>query len=135
MHTQSVFQADSMAITIVVVDDERSVREGVIALISLTSDLQVIGQAADGQEAIRLVSKYRPDVVLMDVRMPVLDGLEATRQIKRKWPNVRVIVFTMFDTEEEDAEAAGADCFVLKGNPKTIMVDVIRQQLNGYTNR
>lgn len=117
-----------MTTTIVLADDEHCVRKGIIALISFASDLEVIGEAANGQEAVELVSESQPDVVLMDVRMPVLDGLEATRQIKKQWPSVRVIIFSMFDAVEEDAMTAGADCFLLKGSPKTVLPDIIRQQ-------
>ena len=129
------FQAVLMAraITVLVVDDERSVRQGITALLSLSADLEVIGEASNGQEAIRIVSDIQPDVVLMDIRMPVTDGLEATRIIKARWPDVKVIVFTMFDAEEADAIAAGADCFLLKGNPRTVLEDIIHQ--HGKPNR
>ena len=71
------------ATTILVVDDERSVRDGTTALLSLAADFEVIGAASNGQEAIQIVSALHPDVILMDVRMPVMDGLDATREISR----------------------------------------------------
>jgi DNA-binding NarL/FixJ family response regulator len=75
----------------------------------------VIGEAADGVQALTIVSERHPDVVLLDVEMPVMDGIEATRRIKRVWPKVRVVVLTMHATYRALALDAGADAFVLKG--------------------
>jgi DNA-binding NarL/FixJ family response regulator len=86
------------------------------------------GEAADGQEAVRLVAECRPDVVLMDARMPVMDGVEATRLIKERWPEVRVVVLTMYPTYREDALAAGADAFLIKGCPASELVAAITGQ-------
>ena len=77
--------------------------------------IEIVGEAADGREAVRLVEQCQPDVVLMDLRMPVIDGLEATRTIKGRWPQVKVIVLTMYPSHQPEALAAGADVFLVKG--------------------
>lgn len=74
-----------------------------------------MGEAGDGSEAIQLVEECRPGVVLMDARMPVLDGVQATRRIKERWPRVRVVVLSMYLSYRDDALAAGADAFLVKG--------------------
>ncbi|MCU0522663.1 MAG: response regulator transcription factor, partial [Anaerolineae bacterium] len=79
------------------------------------SALQVVGEAADGREALEHVELARPDVVVMDARMPKLDGPAATRLIKDRWPDVRVIILSMYALHEGEALAAGADVFLIKG--------------------
>lgn len=103
-------------VRVVIADDQRPTRQGLKALLSLLPpSVEVIGEAGNGQAAVELVAERRPDVVIMDVRMPVVDGLEATRQIKSRWPEIRVIALTMYPTYRADAQAAGADVFLLKG--------------------
>jgi DNA-binding NarL/FixJ family response regulator len=77
--------------------------------------LEVVGEAADGQQAIDMVEHHQPDAVLMDVQMPVMDGLAATRVIKARWPEVRVVILTLYSGYWVDAKAAGADAFLIKG--------------------
>ena len=84
-----------------------------------------IREAGDGREAVRLVEKFEPDLVLMDVRMPELDGLEATKQIKARWPNVKVVVLSMYVENQDDALAAGADAFVGKGDASDALLGVL----------
>ena len=100
-------------IGVLVVDDQRIVRDGFAALLATQPDLEVVGNAADGAEAVRLCAALHPDVVLMDVRMPVMDGIEATRRIAG---SARVLVLTTFDLDEYvyDALRAGASGFLLK---------------------
>ena len=88
-------------------------------------ELEVVGEAANGQAAVRLVEECRPDVVLMDARMPVMDGLEATRLIKDTWPRVKVVVLTVYATCRADALAAGADAFLVKGCPPDELLEAI----------
>jgi DNA-binding NarL/FixJ family response regulator len=104
-------------IRVIIVDDQRPTRQGLKALLTLSPQVEVIGEAADGQESVDLVAERHPDVVLMDAQMPVMDGLEATRQIKSQWPEVRVVVLTMYPQYQAEAHAAGADVFLLKSCP------------------
>jgi DNA-binding NarL/FixJ family response regulator len=85
----------------------------------------VIGEASNGQEVVQLVAEKQPDVVLMDVQMPEMDGLEATRLIKKQWPQVKVMILTMFPSRRAEALAAGADHFLLKGCPAESLQDAI----------
>ncbi|WP_029149892.1 response regulator [Microbacterium indicum] len=107
-------------IRVVIVDDQAMVRAGFAALLDAQPDIRVVGQASDGEDGVRVVRELKPDVVLMDVRMPVLDGLEATRRIlspDRPLPHVpRVLMLTTFDIDEyvHDALRAGASGFLLK---------------------
>jgi DNA-binding NarL/FixJ family response regulator len=112
---------------VLVVDDQEPTRQGVAALLELTADIEVINQASNGWEAVHIVAEEGPDVVLMDVRMPIMDGLEATRQIKERWPQVKVIIATMYPSHKEDALAAGADRVLLKGSMRANLEDVIRE--------
>ena len=103
-------------IRVAIADDQALVRSGFRALVDMASDMEVVGEASDGAQAVELVARTLPDVVLMDVRMPVMNGLEATRQIARKHKTVKVLVLTTFDVDEYVYEAlrAGASGFLLK---------------------
>ena len=100
---------------VLIADDQRPVREGLRSLLALSPQVEVVGEAVDGQHALHLVAECHPDVVLMDIQMPVMDGLEATQRIKSQWPEVRVIVLTIYARHRARALAAGADVFLLKG--------------------
>ena len=102
-------------VRVLIADDRWVTRQGIRALLSQFPQVQVVGEAADGQESIDLVPLCHPDVVLLDVQMPIMDGLEATRRIKSRWPSVRVVVLTMYARYRSPALAAGADVFLLKG--------------------
>jgi DNA-binding NarL/FixJ family response regulator len=102
-------------IRLLIADDRLGARVGLRALLATCSQVEVVGEAADGQEAVRLVRQHSPEVVLMDVRMPGVDGLEATRILKREAPSVRVVVLTLYGSYRGEALAAGADAFLLKG--------------------
>jgi DNA-binding NarL/FixJ family response regulator len=119
-----------VTIGVLVADDEALVRAGFTVLVGAAPDLEVVGEAANGVEAVRLVEELAPDVVLMDVRMPVMDGLEATARIAADNPSgeVRVLVVTTFDQDEYVFEAlrAGASGFVLKDTPPEQLLDAIR---------
>ncbi len=104
---------------VVIADDQDVVRVGLARILDGELDLEVVAQAADGEAAIREVRRTRPDVVLMDIRMPILDGISATRRIVEEQPDVRVLVLTTFDLDEYvyDALRSGAAGFVLKDSP------------------
>ena len=103
-------------IRIVIADDSARARDGLRALLTTWPEVEVVGEAVNGQEALKRVAECRPDIVLMDLQMPVLDGVQATQQIKHRWPTVMVIVLTMYATERVAALAAGADAFLIKGS-------------------
>lgn len=114
-------------IRILIVDDQRLIREGIASLMSLQPGIEVIGIAANGQEALELASKTAPQVVLMDVRMPVMDGVEATVHLKRQYPAIKVLMLTTFDDEEYVLEAlkAGASGYLLKNIPESDLAQAI----------
>ncbi|WP_424186606.1 response regulator [Actinokineospora sp. G85] len=103
-------------IRVLLADDDALVRRGLRALLDTEEGITVVGEAADGREAVRAAAAHRPDVVVMDVRMPVRDGVSATRELVATRPRPRVLVLTTFDLDEvvDDAIAAGADGFLLK---------------------
>ena len=112
-------------IRILIADDHPYSRNGLRALLGTSPLVKVIGEAANGREAVRLVEQSQPDVVLMDVQMPVMDGLEATRYVKSQWPKVKVVMLTMYEGRQTDALAAGADDFLVKGGPVEKMWSVL----------
>ena len=125
-----------MSTTCLIADDQAMVREGFRALLDAQTDISVVGLAADGAQAVRLCRDLRPDLVLMDVRMPVLDGLEATRQIlggRVDEPKPRVLVLTTFDLDSYVYEAlrAGASGFLLKDAPARELVHAVRVVASG----
>jgi two-component system response regulator NreC len=105
------------AIRLLIVDDHTIVRQGLIALLEDEADLQIVGQAGTGQEALALVELRHPDLVLLDITLPDLSGLEVTRRLVRNWPGIRVLILTMHEEESFFFEAlrAGAAGYVLKG--------------------
>lgn len=122
-----------MTIYILVVDDHPVVRDGLVAILSTQSDFAVVGEAATGAEALAQVAALQPDVVLLDLEMPELDGVEALRQIRQQHANVRVLVFTAFDTDERivGAVRAGAQGYLLKGVPRAELFNAIRVMYAG----
>lgn len=102
-------------IRVLIADDSARARSGLRDLLATWPEIMVVGEAANGQDALQQVAECRPDVVLMDLHMPVLDGVQATRLIKQQWPEIIVIVLTMYTLEQTTALAAGADAFVIKG--------------------
>ena len=115
-------------VRVLIADDQGPTRQGLRALLTLSPQVEVVGEAMDGREAVHMVAKCRPDVVLMDMQMPVMDGLEATRCIKEQWPEVRVIALTMYPKYRVEAVAAGVDAFLLKGSPIGVLQDTILAQ-------
>lgn len=101
---------------VLITDDSARTREGLRALLATWPQITVVGEATNGQDALHLVAEVQPDIVLMDLQMPILDGVQATRLIKQRWPTIMVIALTMYPTEQNAALTAGADAFVIKGS-------------------
>src|SRR4051794_8297981 len=122
-------------IKILLVDDQPLFREGLRTLLSVHPDFEVIGEAGNGEEAITRAHSLLPSVVLMDLQMPVLDGVAATRRLHEKMPNVRVIVLTTFDDDEMvfDGLRAGAVGYLLKDAPSQKLAEAIRVAARGET--
>src|SRR5919202_1784431 len=120
-------------IKILLVDDQPLFREGLRTLLSVQSDFEIIGEAGNGEEAIRLARVHRPSVVLMDLQMPVLDGVTATRRLKAEQPECRVIVLTTFDDDDNVFEGlrAGAVGYLLKDTPSEKLSEAIRLAARG----
>ncbi len=114
-------------IRVMIADDQRPTRKGLRALLTLSPEVELVGEAANGQEAVRMVRECWPDVVLMDMQMPVLDGVNATRWIKLQWPGVKIVGLTMHGMYEDEAVAAGVDAFLIKGCSAETLIDAILQ--------
>lgn len=123
-----------MTITVLLVDDQELIRSGFAMILGAEHDLAIIGEAANGAEAVRRVAELRPDVVLMDVQMPQMDGIEATRRIVAADPEARVLILTTFDDDTYLFEAlqAGAGGFLLKNCPPDDLVAAIRTVAAGH---
>ncbi|MDX1688159.1 MAG: response regulator transcription factor [Candidatus Promineifilaceae bacterium] len=115
-------------IKVLIADDHTIVRSGVRLLLDAEPDIDVVGEALDGAEAVELVESLQPDVVLMDITMPGMDGMEATRHIKAEWPEVNVLVLTMHRRDEYFFEIlrAGASGYVLKGAETNELIHAVR---------
>ncbi len=117
------------------VDDQASFREAMHILLELDSSVEVVAEAANGEEALKLTAEHMPQVVLMDLQMPVMCGAEATRRIRDRHPGIRVLVLSVFDQEKDVFEAlrAGASGYILKNTPMPQMIDAIRVVAAGQT--
>lgn len=122
-------------IRVLVVDDQAFFREGLASLLSLEADLEVVGQAADGEAAIALAGTLQPSIILMDIRMPICDGVTATREILRSYPWIKILVLTTFDEDEYIWESlkAGALGYLLKNTPSGQVADAIRTLDRGHS--
>ena len=122
-------------IRVLICDDQEVVREGWSTILSTAPSIQVVGTAQDGFQAVELVEKYKPDIVLMDLNMPFVNGIEATRQIYEKFPAVRVLALTTYETEEwvMDAIRAGAVGYLLKDTPRANLIRAIEGTYAGQT--
>ncbi|WP_281367929.1 response regulator transcription factor [Nonomuraea typhae] len=120
---------------VLVVDDQQVMREGLVALLDLVDGIDVVGSAGNGEEALRLVAALAPDVVLMDLRMPVLDGVEATRRITRAHPGVAVLVLTTYDDDESVSSAllAGARGYLTKDAGRAEIAAALRSAAAGQS--
>lgn len=124
-----------MTLRLLVVDDHPVVRMGLVAMLLEHPDFEVVGEAADGAEAVALAARLTPDVVLMDLRMPVMDGAEATAKLLASPPAPAVLVLTTYDTDADIVRAveAGANGYLLKDAPRETLADAIRRAARGET--
>ena len=118
---------DGVKRRVLIVDDNPQVRQELRTLLPLAGDIEIVGEAADGREAIRLVEALQPEVVLMDLEMPVLDGYEATRQIKASSPSCRVVALTVhgYEAARQKAMQAGVDLFLVKGTAVESLIQAV----------
>jgi NarL family two-component system response regulator LiaR len=123
----------NQVIRVVLADDHPVVRRGLAAIVDVEDDIQVVGEAENGQEAINLTHSLKPDVVLMDLKMPVLDGVEAIKQIHTQAPDIQLIILTTFADDDHiyDGIAAGARGYLLKDAPPDQLVEAIRAAHRG----
>jgi DNA-binding NarL/FixJ family response regulator len=121
-------------IRVLLVDDQALFLEGLANLLALEEDLEIVGQAYDGQEAIALTQKLQPDVILMDVRMPICDGVKATREIHKSYPAIKIMVLTTFDEDEYIWQSlqAGAFGYLLKNTPSQQIAAATRTLYQGH---
>jgi DNA-binding NarL/FixJ family response regulator len=128
-HSSLVDKAQSLMyqrIRVLLVDDQPSALKGLKTVLTFYPEILVVGEARNGQEAVAWITEQQPDVVVMDLQMPVMDGVEATRLIKRQWPAIKVIVLTVQAARRAEAFGAGADHFLLKGNgPETLQQAIL----------
>ncbi len=132
---QAAAVAAVVAARVLLVDDHALLRTGVANIINQEPDLRVVAEAANGVEAIEAYERHRPDVALLDLRMPVMEGVEAVRRIRERDPDARIIVLTTYDSDEDIARAirVGAKAYVLKDISAEALVTCIRDVLDGKT--
>ena len=118
---------------ILLCDDQSVIRDGLEMMLNLEKDFQVVGTAQDGAEAVELAEKKKPDLILMDLKMPIMNGIEATREIRVKFPNIKILILTTYDDDEWlfDAIRAGASGYLLKDTPRQKIVEAIRGTMDG----
>lgn len=123
----------SETIRVLVADDHAIVRKGIIALLATEKDIQVVGEASDGQSAVNQAGNLHPDVVLMDLVMPVMDGIQATQEITTRWPDIKVLVLTSFAADDKvfPAIKAGALGYLLKDSSPDHLLAAIHQVYRG----
>jgi DNA-binding NarL/FixJ family response regulator len=110
---------------VLIADDQRSTRQGLKAVLSYCPEVEVVAEACDGEEALLVVPDTEPDLVVMDLKMPGMDGVEAIRRIKAQWPQVKIIAHTMFASRRAEALEAGADHFLVKGDAAQSLKEII----------
>jgi len=116
-------------IKIMIVDDLEHVRQGLRTIFELSEDIEIVGEANNGAEAVTLAGKYNPDVVLMDIEMPKIDGFEATQLIKNQYPGIGVVMISIHHTPEflKRATESGVDAYLRKGIPSEVLFSTIQE--------
>ncbi len=122
-------------IRVLICDDQTIVSEGLRVILGTDSELEVVGIANDGAEALNLIPQVKPDLVLMDLKMPIMNGVQATRLIRQQYPNVRILVLTTYDADEWvfDAIRSGAAGYLLKDTPRNELIAAIKGTVAGNT--
>jgi DNA-binding NarL/FixJ family response regulator len=120
---------------VIICDDQAIVRDGLVMLLKLEPDIDIVGTAEDGAEAVEMVAEKEPDLILMDLKMPIMNGVEATRQVTMKHPEVKVLVLTTYADDEWvfDAIQAGACGYLLKDTPREELIKAVRGTVTGKT--
>lgn len=120
-------------INIVIADDQEIVREGLKMILSLNEEIEIIAEASNGKELLNLVDLNKPDVVLMDIRMPEMDGIEATKHLKEKYPDIKIVILTTFNEDEYIFEGLknGADGYILKDSGSKEIIAAIKSAVQG----
>jgi DNA-binding NarL/FixJ family response regulator len=120
---------------VIICDDQAIIRDGLEMLLKLERDIEVLAQAQDGAEALELTASLSPDLVLMDLKMPGMNGVEATRRIRTHHPEIKVLILTTYDDDEWlfDAIRAGASGYLLKDTPREKVIEAIRGTVEGHT--
>lgn len=133
MNSQSSATHAESSIRVVVVDDHPVVRHGLVAILRYEPDIKVVGEAADGQDVVRCILEQQPDVVLLDLRLPLLSGIEVMKQVRAQLPRVRFLVLTTYDTDEyiAPALAAGAQGYLLKDATPDELGRAVRALMHG----
>ncbi|MEJ6952406.1 response regulator transcription factor [Natronospora cellulosivora (SeqCode)] len=118
---------------VLIVDDDSLIRDGLKMILDMEEDIEIIGTAVNGEEAYQLCSKERPEIVLMDIRMPVMDGVQATKMIKKDFKDIKIIILTTFKDSEyiRSAVKAGAEGYILKSRPSESIIESIRAVAQG----
>lgn len=116
-------------IRVIVVDDSEVVRRGICQILRSESDIEIIGEAADGADAVRKAQEHKPDIVLLDITMPVMDGFDAARRIKHELPSTLILMVSQFDSAPyaREAVAAGASEYIMKSNAATELIPALRR--------
>lgn len=122
-------------IKVLICDDQDIVREGLQLILETDAEINVVGIASDGDEAIKLTAQLKPNIVLMDLKMPILNGIHATREIRTRFPEIYVLVLTTYDNDEWvfDAIRAGASGYLLKDTPRERLIEFVKETVTGKT--
>ena len=120
-------------INVILIDDQQIIREGLKMLLSLDDDINIVAEGTDGSEALELIEKYSPDVLLMDIRMPIMNGVEATKLVKEKYPDIKILILTTFNDNDYifDSLKNGANGYLLKDAGSDEIIDAIKNVYKG----
>jgi len=130
---QSAQRANAGTVRVLVVDDQRLMRDGIASLLGIQDGIEIVGTASNGAEALEQAISARPDVILMDVRMPIMDGVQATREVRRALPECKLLMLTTFDDDQYVIEAlrVGASGYLLKDLPASDLAQAVRAVYRG----